>query len=62
LLTFSYFHSITTTTGTGAVTSTQINNQIAKLNSVFSGTFSFSLAGSDVTANNDWFNKAGPQE
>ncbi len=61
-----YFHIITNTTGQGAVTSTQINNQIAVLNAAYSGgtggvntPFRFQLAGTNTTANNTWFT-AGP--
>lgn len=57
-----YFHTITTTSGTGAQSSSAISAQIAKLNSVYSPTFSFTLAGTDVTVNNDYYNKAGPEE
>lgn len=50
-----YVHIIKTSTA-GAVTSTQIANQISVLNSSYSGSgFSFSLAGTDTTVNATWF-------
>lgn len=61
-----YFHVITSATGQGAVTLTQINNQLAVLNAAFSGAtgglntpFRFQLVSTDTTANNTWFT-AGP--
>src|ERR1041384_1880631 len=61
-----YFHVITTTSGTGAVSDTMIANQIRVLNDAYSGLtggavtkFRFVLAGTDRTANNTWF-AAGP--
>lgn len=41
---------------TGSVTSTQIANQIAVMNSAYRGSgFSFTLAGTDTTTNSTWF-------
>jgi hypothetical protein len=61
-----YFHIIKSATGAGAVTSTQINNQIAVLNAAFSGTsggvntpFRFQLVSTDTTINSTWYT-AGP--
>jgi hypothetical protein len=52
-----YFHVITSSTGEGAVSDSRINRQINVLNTGFAGTgFSFVLAGTDRTANNDWYN------
>ncbi len=60
-----YFHVITSTTGAGNVTATQINNQIAVLNAAYGGTtggvntpFRFQLAGTNTTANNTWYTAA----
>ncbi len=54
-----YWHTITSTSGQGAVSATAINNQIAVLNAAYQGTgFSFRLVSSDVTANNTWFTMA----
>jgi hypothetical protein len=54
-----YFHVITSTTGAGNVTDAQIQNQIAVLNGAFgSGGWSFTLAGTDRTANNAWYTMA----
>ncbi len=61
-----YFHVITSATGQGAVSTTQINNQIAVLNAAFSGAtggvntpFRFQLVWIDTTANSTWYT-AGP--
>ncbi len=61
-----YVHIIKSTTGVGAVSGTQINNQLAVLNAAFSGStggvntpFRFVLMGTDTTTNNTWFT-AGP--
>lgn len=41
----------------GAVTEQQINDQISVMNADYSSTgISWSLAGSEVTVNDDWFN------
>lgn len=51
-----YLHIITSSTGAGTVTSTQINDQITVLNEAFAaGGFSFSLVSVDVTANDTWY-------
>lgn len=61
-----YFHVITNSLGQGAVSLTQINNQIAVLNAAYSGAtggantpFRFQLVAIDTTANNSWYT-AGP--
>lgn len=61
-----YFHVIKSSTGAGAVTTTQINNQIAVLNAAYSGTtggvntpFRFQLVSVDTTVNSTWYT-AGP--
>ena len=61
-----YVHVITNTSGDGAVTSSQINDQIRVLNDAYAGrtggdqtAFQFTLAGTDTTANNSWYT-AGP--
>jgi hypothetical protein len=51
-----YFHVIRTSTGTGGVTTTQINNQINVLNNAYAAAgFSFYLAGTDTTNNSTWY-------
>jgi hypothetical protein len=51
-----YVHVITNTSGQGAPTSQQINNQISVLNAAYSSYgFGFVLAGTDTTANNTWY-------
>ena len=51
-----YFHTITNTSGAGAVSGAQINSQMNVLNAAYAGTgFQFVLAGSDTTANNTWY-------
>jgi hypothetical protein len=61
-----YFHVITNSSGQGAVSTQQINDQIAVLNDAYSGAtggvdtpFRFNLVSVDTTANNTWFT-AGP--
>lgn len=61
-----YFHVITNTAGQGAISTTQIYDQIAVLNAAFSGAtggvntpFRFQLVSVDTTANNTWYT-AGP--
>lgn len=49
-----YFHVITNTSGQGAPTTQQINNQISVLNAAYPG-YTFVLAGTDTTANNTWY-------
>ncbi|MFP2924029.1 zinc metalloprotease [Pyxidicoccus sp. 3LG] len=51
-----YVHVIRTSSGTGGVTTTQINNQLAVLNGAFAGClFSFVLAGTTTTNNSTWY-------
>ena len=51
-----YFHTITNTSGAGAVTGAQIQAQIDVLNAAYAGKgFQFTLVGSDTTANNTWY-------
>ncbi|HLU66437.1 MAG TPA: zinc metalloprotease [Kofleriaceae bacterium] len=55
-----HVHVITSSSGEGAVSSGQINSQIQVLNDAFaSAGFSFTLASTDVTANDRWYT-AGP--
>jgi hypothetical protein len=55
-----YWHVITNTSGQGAPTTTQINNQMAVLNAAFASSgFSFNLVSVSTTANNSWYT-AGP--
>lgn len=56
-----YFHIIHRTNGTGgAVTTTQINNQIAVLNAAYApSSFSFSLAAVDNANNDAWYVTTG---
>jgi hypothetical protein len=58
-----YFHVIRSTTGQGAVTSQQINNQIAVLNDAYGEYgWSFVLAGTTTTTNNTWFSMTASGE
>jgi hypothetical protein len=51
-----YWHTITNASGQGAPTAQQINSQIAVLNDAYSQWgWTFTLAGSDTTANNTWY-------
>jgi pregnancy-associated plasma protein-A len=55
-----YWHTITSSTGAGAVSSTAIANQISVLNAAYSKTpFKFTLAGTDTTANSTWYTTTG---
>ncbi|WP_241758815.1 zinc metalloprotease [Pyxidicoccus parkwayensis] len=55
-----YVHIIKSSTGTGGVTTTQINNQISVLNAAYaSAGFSFTLAGTDTTNNGTWYTCTG---
>lgn len=55
-----YWHVITNTSGQGAPTATQINNQIAVLNAAYaSGGFTFNLVQTTTTANNSWYTCTG---
>jgi hypothetical protein len=52
-----YFHVITSSSGEGNVTDARIARQMKVLNDGFAGTgFSFVLAGTDRTANDEWYN------
>ncbi|KAJ3096675.1 hypothetical protein HDU96_000685 [Phlyctochytrium bullatum] len=55
-----YWHTITTTTGTGSLTDAAIASQIRVLNNDFAGQYTFTLVSTDRTANSAWFNRAGP--
>lgn len=51
-----YWHIITNTSGAGAPTAAQINNQIDVLNSAYASTgWSFVLVSTNTTANNSWY-------
>jgi hypothetical protein len=57
-----YFHVITNTSGQGAVTAQQIDDQIAVLNDAYSGAtggadtpFRFQLVSTDTTVNDAWY-------
>jgi hypothetical protein len=51
-----YFHIIKNTSGQGAPTTTQINNQISVLNAAYAATgWSFTLTSTDTTTNNSWY-------
>jgi hypothetical protein len=51
-----YVHIITDANGNGAPTNSEINAQINVLNAAYSGKgFSFTVAGTDTTANNSWY-------
>ena len=63
-----YVHVITDTGGTGAISDSQITAQIAELNEDYAGGesgeaadtgFTFTLAGTDTYANDNWFNGGG---
>lgn len=55
-----YWHVVTSSSGQGSVSRARIDSQIAVLNAAFSAAgFSFVLAGTDVTANDAWFNCGG---
>ena len=55
-----YWHVITNTSGQGAPTATQINNQIAVLNAAYaSAGFTFNLVQTTTTANNTWYTCTG---
>jgi hypothetical protein len=58
-----FVHVVTSSTGSGNVTDTQIANQIAVLNAAYSGgtggattAYQFRLAGTNRTANTTWYN------
>ncbi|OGA98857.1 MAG: hypothetical protein A3E25_23580 [Burkholderiales bacterium RIFCSPHIGHO2_12_FULL_69_20] len=51
-----YLHIITDTAGNGALTQSQINDQMQVLNDAYAGTgWSFNLVTVDTTANNAWY-------
>jgi hypothetical protein len=51
-----YWHTITNTSGQGAVSAGAINSQINVLNQAYAGKgFTFVLAGTNTTANNTWY-------
>ncbi len=51
-----YWHTITSSRGVGAINEDIINAQLAVLNDAFGPAgFSFTLAGMDQTANDDWY-------
>lgn len=55
-----YWHVITNTSGAGAPTQAQINNQISVLNNAYSSRgWTFNLVSVDTTANNTWYTCAG---
>jgi Pregnancy-associated plasma protein-A len=55
-----YWHVITNTSGQGAPTATQIDNQIAVLNAAYaSAGFTFNLVQTTTTANNTWYTCTG---
>jgi len=55
-----HVHVITSSTGAGAPSSNQINQQISVLNAAYAAAgFSFALSSTDTTANNTWYT-AGP--
>lgn len=55
-----YVHVIKSTSGGGAVTSSQIQSQISVLNNAYAATgFSFKLVSTDTTVNDTWYT-AGP--
>lgn len=52
-----YFHVITSSTGEGSVSDSRISRQVRVLNDGFAGSgFSFVLAGTDRTVNDEWYN------
>ena len=54
-----YWHTITNSSGAGALTSSQIASQITVLNNAYASTgWSFVLAGTDTTPNNTWYTVA----
>ncbi|HEY5926136.1 MAG TPA: zinc metalloprotease [Kofleriaceae bacterium] len=55
-----YFHVITNTSGQGNPGSQGINAQMSVLNNAFASSgYSFTLAATDVTANNSWYTTTG---
>lgn len=55
-----YWHSITNSSGQGAPSTQQINNQISVLNAAYASVgWSFNLVGTDTTANSTWYTCTG---
>jgi hypothetical protein len=55
-----YWHSIRSASGTGGVTTQQINDSIAVLNAAYAGTsFSFTLTATTTTNNGTWYTCSG---
>jgi hypothetical protein len=55
-----YWHTITSTSGQGNVSSSQISQQINVLNAAYASTgWQFALASTNVTANNSWYTCSG---
>jgi hypothetical protein len=55
-----YWHSITNSSGQGAPSSSQINQQISVLNNAYAGTgWSFNLVSTDTTSNGTWYTCSG---
>ena len=50
-----YFHIIRSSSGAGAVSNQQINQQLNILNDAFAGTATFVLADTETTVNDAWF-------
>ncbi|KAF8183188.1 metalloprotease [Pholiota molesta] len=56
-----YFHIITSSTGAGQLSLTDVHNQIQVINSDYASTgISFNLKSVTTTANDDWFTNCGP--
>jgi hypothetical protein len=51
-----YFHIISNEAGDGALTATDVHNQMAVLNQDFGGKYKFKLEGMESIKNTDWFN------
>lgn len=55
-----YWHTITSSSGQGAPTTSQINSQINVLNNAYASTgWQFNLVSVDTTANNSWYTCSG---
>ncbi|MCJ1314575.1 hypothetical protein MMC25_008257 [Agyrium rufum] len=51
----TYFHVVTTTAAKGSISQTQLNNQVAYMNSAYApANVKFTLVSSDFTVNNNW--------
>ncbi|KAF8178763.1 hypothetical protein BJ912DRAFT_1129119 [Pholiota molesta] len=56
-----YFHIITSSTGAGQLSLTDVHNQIQVINSDYASTgISFNLKSITTTVNDDWFTNCGP--